>query len=428
MKSVVNKFNLRIFVSIFILCLVWIVGTDTLVYFFKFSPDQMLLVNIAKGILFIFFVSLYVAFAYERERHFLLQKEYDDSRFFIQSPEPMLICSIPDLKIREYNLVSDQYLGLGESGQADLFLPQFFYSPELLLKNINENQHKEIIDGGVHQILHPSKTDIFARVSVFIVNFRNEACYLIKLNDQTDLVEAQEMASLNSKLITLGELSANIAHEVKNPLTIISLALSKLRDKLLRNKLQVDEIEMIESSICRIEATVTCLQRISRNEFHDKKEKLQLSRMINDSLILIRDKFIQNNIEVTVSVDEEAFVFGHETEITQVLVNLLKNAVDSMESRKNKNWILISSLKKGDRWQLRIMDSGHPIPSDIQHKIFNRFFTTKAPGKGTGLGLSFSKRIIERHDGSITLDVNSPHTTFVIELPSMILHEANLEH
>jgi signal transduction histidine kinase len=99
-----------------------------------------------------------------------------------------------------------------------------------------------------------------------------------------------------------------------------------------------------------------------------------------------------------------------------------------MEQGKLNNWILISSIRIDNTLQIRVMDSGQPIPPELQDKIFNRFFTTKSAGKGTGLGLSFSKKIIERHHGRLFLDNNSPHTTFVIELPLISISDKNFNH
>jgi signal transduction histidine kinase len=428
MSNLINKFSVRIFLTIFVLCLFWIIGTDFFVYQFDFSASQLLLVNIGKGILFVFFVSVYVAYAYENEKRLLEQKEFDYSRFFVNSPEPMFICLVDDLIIIDLNHAAESFFGTNNLSLKGTSVKNFVFEADRLEKITRDFDPNEMIDTGLYQIKHANRAEAYVTLTFYGVNFRGQSCFLVKLVDQTDYLEAQEVASLNTKLITLGELSANIAHEVKNPLTIIYLAMSKIRIQFSSHQAPVHELNAVDAALARIEATVTSLQRISRNEFFDKKAPLILDRLVNDSLILSRDTIIQKNVEVTVSVEACEGLIGHEAELMQVLINLIKNALDSMENSKSTNWINISTIKGENTIQLRVMNSGSVIPESIRSKIFNRFFTTKDPGKGTGLGLSFSKRILQRNGGKIFLDHSAAHTTFVLELPLTNEKEDQLKH
>jgi nitrogen fixation/metabolism regulation signal transduction histidine kinase len=304
MKSILCRFNLKIFVSIFLLCLFWIIGTDFLVYLYQFDPENLLTVNICKGILFVFFVSLYIAYTYEKEKKLLQQKEYDYSRFFVQSPEPMIICGQEDLIIQECNISALSFLGLSSPETKKYLLNDIVKAGDELLGKLSSNENLDIIDAGIFQLNQSRQSEVFANLRLFNVFFRGRSCYLVKFIDQTDLLEAQEVTALNSKLITLGEISANIGHEIKNPLTIIILALSKLRSNLVKNQIKSDELDMIESAFSRIETTITSLQRISRNEYYDKKDFIQLDRLINDAIILTWDQINQNNIDVKTSVED----------------------------------------------------------------------------------------------------------------------------
>jgi signal transduction histidine kinase len=104
-------------------------------------------------------------------------------------------------------------------------------------------------------------------------------------------------------------------------------------------------------------------------------------------------------------------------EISQTLLNLLNNAFDVIEKLEER-WIRIQIDKKDDYLTMSVINSGPKIPDAVVEKIFQPFFTTKGVGKGTGLGLSISKNIIERHNGTLSVDNSCQNTKFDIRIPS----------
>ena len=102
-------------------------------------------------------------------------------------------------------------------------------------------------------------------------------------------------------------------------------------------------------------------------------------------------------------------------EISQVLLNLIGNAVDAVEDAQDK-WLKIAVLDLGPFIEIAVTDSGRGISEAARKKLFQPFFTTKEIGKGTGLGLSISQGIMVAHKGEIRFDLNSPHTRFVVRL------------
>jgi C4-dicarboxylate-specific signal transduction histidine kinase len=107
-----------------------------------------------------------------------------------------------------------------------------------------------------------------------------------------------------------------------------------------------------------------------------------------------------------------------QVEISQVLLNLLSNAFDAVVDCSDR-WVDLKFMDHSNEVEIRIMDSGRPIPSEIRQKMFQPFFTTKIIGKGTGLGLSISKGIIEGHQGTVKLAEGGENTEFVIRLPKV---------
>lgn len=112
------------------------------------------------------------------------------------------------------------------------------------------------------------------------------------------------------------------------------------------------------------------------------------------------------------------FFNGRQAQIEQVLLNLLNNSFDAIQSTPDR-WIHITARLENHRVLILVTDSGTGIPNDVQQKMLQPFFTTKEVGKGTGLGLSISKGIIEDHQGQLYYDPKNKNTCFVIDLPEI---------
>ena len=110
-------------------------------------------------------------------------------------------------------------------------------------------------------------------------------------------------------------------------------------------------------------------------------------------------------------------------EIEQVVVNLISNGIDAVKAQSEK-WVRVEISEEGPFVILKVIDSGSGIPEKNRDKLFEPFFTTKPVGEGTGLGLSISKGILDDHSATIVLDVNGPHTAFVIRFRKMVAGEA----
>lgn len=236
-------------------------------------------------------------------------------------------------------------------------------------------------------------------------------------------LEQEKRAHLQaSKMATLGEVAAGIAHEINNPLTIIMSRVASLEMKLEKTNMLSDDIS---DSIKKINLTIERIVKIINGLRYfahgggEKKSNVNLSRIINDSLDLCQERVKKNDIELRVikpTFDVE--VSAHDTQLIQVLLNLIINSLDAIKGLSEK-WIEIEYKIEKDHLNLIVRDSGLGLPIDVANKIMNPFFTTKERGQGTGLGLSLSKTIIESHEGRLFYNANAKHTEFVIELPYM---------
>jgi C4-dicarboxylate-specific signal transduction histidine kinase len=159
------------------------------------------------------------------------------------------------------------------------------------------------------------------------------------------------------------------------------------------------------------------MKKAARNAENDPMEPIKVSQILDDTMTLCNHRIRLANIKIENRLhDQDIKIECRTSQITQVLINLIGNSIDSIE-KKPEPWIRIETKDLGSNIQIRITDSGLGISEKIRDKIMNPFFTTKEVGKGTGMGLSISMGIIKSHGGSFTLDTSNSNTSFVIELP-----------
>ena len=228
--------------------------------------------------------------------------------------------------------------------------------------------------------------------------------------------------SHKERLVLLGEMAAGVAHEINNPLAVVVLqakaVLKKISiDKTNEDQLQeiVGRLDKIISMADRISKIVQSLKFLSRNSAEDKFQDEPISSIIRPALDLLADKFNFHDIVLNLNEYEDVFINCKAVELTQVIFNIINNAIDAIRDLDQK-WIKLEVINQESVVIIQITDSGNGIPKEIKEKVFNPFFTTKPVGKGTGLGLSISKKIIENHHGELLLDEQSPNTCFKIVL------------
>ena len=235
-------------------------------------------------------------------------------------------------------------------------------------------------------------------------------------------VEVERMKSLNNaKLASLGEMAGGVAHEINNPLSIITLSGEQLSEILHENPINQAQAIAMTNSITktaeRIAKIVQGLRTFSREGGSDPFQLITASELVNDTVSFCFERFRHNGTELRVEAFDPGIQFeGRATQISQVILNLLNNASDAVMGKKDR-WVAVGAKVAGDWVELRITDSGQGIPSELRDKIFQPFFTTKEIGKGTGMGLSISLGIVKAHKGEIIVDASNPHTCFLIRLP-----------
>ncbi len=237
-----------------------------------------------------------------------------------------------------------------------------------------------------------------------------------KVNSQKELDLQRNKLLVKSKFESLGEMSAGIAHEINNPLAIISGSVGLLSKFANNPEKFTAKIETIQKSCDRIARIVKSLRKFSRSGDKSCFQTTKMSKIVTEALVLTDAKSKRHSIPVTFDCSTDTNVDCDEVEIEQVLVNLINNAIDAVKSKPEK-WVKITLFEKAESLVLRVMDSGPGIKEDVRNKLFEPFFTTKKVGEGTGLGLSISKGILDEHKATITVIADSPNTCFEIRFP-----------
>lgn len=242
-----------------------------------------------------------------------------------------------------------------------------------------------------------------------------------RLQQEKLFAEQQARMVSVSKMSALGEMAGGIAHEINNPLMVVSLKAERLLKRALagdiNNEIVVDYAQKIFQTAKRIAAIVNALKATAREGSSDSFEFEKIDKIVQDTIELCKDRFRHNNVQLNIEIcPGEPMLECRQVEISQILLNLLNNAFDAVAEHPKKS-VSLTVKEVDDCLEIDVVDSGPGIPLEVREKLMKPFFTTKGIGKGTGLGLSISKGIAESHGGSLLLDLSSPQTRFVLRLP-----------
>jgi len=260
--------------------------------------------------------------------------------------------------------------------------------------------------------------DLNGKIYLFRVNINekraDENLYSITLTDITEIEEykselqekikkikeKQQILIQNSKMASMGEMIANIAHQWRQPLNSLSaLHTVLMMDYEDNGKLTQEEIAQFKEESSQYIHKMSSTIDDFRNFFSPTKEKEQfvISNAIKESIKFVKDSYLDSNVElIDRTQDGDTQMYSHKNELMQVIMILLNNSRDAVVCNKiEKPQVIVDLVHKGEKIEIRIKDNGGGIDDDIVDRIFEPYFTTKFKSNGTGVGLYMSKMIIE---------------------------------
>jgi len=250
------------------------------------------------------------------------------------------------------------------------------------------------------------------------VNFELES----RIKDEVEKRNKQQQVIIQqSKLASLGELAAGIAHEINQPLNIISFTMDNVLAHIKSNNLNRDylqkKMDKVFQNIFRMKNTIQHIQTFSREQKEGNCEIFNLNKPVTDAINLLYEQYRNHGIELKLELDSRNLpVYGNPFRLEQVLLNLVSNARDAIKDNNGK--IVITTSLHENQILLIVSDNGEGIDPEIIDQVIHPFFTTKQPGEGTGLGLSISYGIIKDLDGNLEIEsIPGKGTKAIVTLP-----------
>lgn len=248
-----------------------------------------------------------------------------------------------------------------------------------------------------------------------------------RVYNERQLKQKNEELQEAKRLAVLGEFTAGIAHEINNPLAIISAKADLLSLQLemlnvtANSSLTLDNIrdsiETIKSTVKYSADLIKNLKTLSSKVELDQIEYYNLKEVMDMALNLTSTRCHNEGIAIHLDIESKIQVECNQAGLAQVFLNLITNSIDAIKEMDSK-WISIEAKISKNRLKIYFTDSGLGIDKEIVEKITNPFFTTKKQGEGTGLGLSISVKYIDKMNGKFYYNPDSKNTQFIIEFNS----------
>lgn len=251
-----------------------------------------------------------------------------------------------------------------------------------------------------------------SEISATVVNFENRPCIIALVRDISERLKAQKEAmEATEALAELGELTSMIVHEIRNPLTTVLMGLEALQKVELPPR-ENARLELASQEAGRLQSLLEEIRLYTKPQIVEK-EIIDLNQLSQNVLETVYHQFsVQNEIQLN-TTSESVKVLGDQSKLKQVFINLITNASEAVDTEEPITWKI---WQEQEQAIVQVHNYGSPIPPEILPKLTKPFFTTKS--SGTGLGLPIVKRIVESHEGELTITSNQAEgTTVTLSFP-----------
>lgn len=358
----------------------------------------------------------------------LKAKELDRMRQFseniIESLSDGLVVLDLDDKVVRWNAGMERLYGLSRDAAVGQELATLFdRSFSLQMQHARENTPNGAVFSRVPLLSRHQDGDSQARqllvnvaTAPLLTSAGNVSGMMVIIEDITQRIQLEEQLQISEKMASIGLLAAGVAHEVNTPLTGISSFTQILLESAEPNDPKTKILEKIERQTFRAAKIVNGLLNLARPGRSDVSGSVDLNAVVSDVLALLEHQLTAGSVKVRREFSAEpVMVEGVEFKLQQVFLNLFLNARDAMP---NGGWLGIRIRTDGEAAIVEVSDTGAGIAPESLSRIYDPFFTTKAPGQGTGLGLSITYAVIQEHHGAVKCDSEPGQgTRFTLTLP-----------
>ena len=354
---------------------------------------------------------------------------------FNNNPNPIFIIDRQTLEILDVNhRVEEEYGYIKTELFGMPFLDIGDTSDETIKEGLEELAEDKSILFTKKKHFKKDKTSFFVNIKVVNATYSHRDVLIASATDITESVEKETQLIQAGKLATLGTMAAGMAHEINQPLNVIQIC-ADLILKMIKKGLTIPDDELvimandIIDNVSRASGVIKHVRDFARQSERDLK-KMVINDPINDVFKVLGHQLTVHSVKVEVDLDPQIpEIRAEHNRLEQVFINLVTNAIDSMDERAEKaekNDTLVEKILKiktytQEDWVVtEVSDTGIGMTNEVKRKIFEPFFTTKETGKGTGLGTSISFGIIKDYGG--TIDIVSEYgkgAKFVIKFPAI---------